>query len=73
MLDGTAAAHAEQSRESLNAELQTLSRFLINHDLDPARLEGNALRFALELATVHGFTAARKYVERNHNSVPFMM
>jgi hypothetical protein len=70
MLNGIAAMeNEEQPQGSLNVQLQRLSKLLVHQDLDPARLEGNALGFALELATVHKLYAAKEYVERNHSAV----
>jgi hypothetical protein len=54
---------------SLSTQLRKLSIFLIHQELDPAHLEGKALSFALELATVHGLYAAKEYVARNHSAV----
>jgi hypothetical protein len=70
MLNGAVDLENEgHPQGNLSAQLRKLSSFLVHQDLDPAHLEGNALSFALELATVHGLYAAKEYVERNHSAV----
>ena len=70
MLNGTVALEKEERpQDNLGAQLRKLSSLLVHQELDPARLEGRALDFALELATVHGLYAAKNYVERNHSAV----
>jgi hypothetical protein len=70
MLNGTVALeNEEQPQGNLSAQLRKLSSLLAHQELDPVHLEGKALGFALELATVHGLYTAKEYVERNHSAV----